>query len=709
MITTNLCGQSITRDQLPLSPEVIDFLDTLDTITVGNEVDWYPFDYNKEGRPSGTSVELMKKIGALLDIEIRWVADPSWDSLLTSLDAGRIDLLLNTNIQRAKNGEFLLTKSYMQEPLGLLFRGGGRPMVSSLNGQRVGYVRGYTAPKSFLKGIPQAEVIIVDSIQEGVSGVANNQLDYFVEGQTILEYLARNFKDLQIQPLSNQLSQEALQLGFGVRRDWPLLVEAINTALAFLTVEDINSIIQEYDQDYTTYLNIQRALSFDQAFTREEVDWMLRKQPISVFFLDGLAPVSYFNGEGVPAGVASGYLQLLQDRFGLNIEIKNDKGSLTEAFRDLQRGEVALIPSLSYSESREDFLYFTDSYMNLPLVMYGRKSESFSGHQLRNLNGARIAAIESHIIIDWLKRDYPDLNIVQVKSVEEGLKLTNSGKVDVYIGDFYITTRALVANHFDDIIPTGNTPYVYPISMGVSKQYPLVFSILQKAVQQIRDQYQQEFANTWVGRDIRRRINPLVYQYVFIFVTVFIILLVLQSHYYHREKNLLKGLALKDPLTGLYNRRYLDAVYQTELSRAVRNHRILVFILYDVDNFKKYNDTYGHVKGDEALVSIAQVLKGCFQRGTDHVFRMGGEEFAVLVSVKSTSDAYRLAEKVLDSIRKRQIPHIKNSPTRIVTMSGGLVCLENDETKDFEQLYQAADQSLYKAKQEGRNRLVFTS
>ena len=145
-----------------------------------------------------------------------------------------------------------------------------------------------------------------------------------------------------------------------------------------------------------------------------------------------------------------------------------------------------------------------------------------------------------------------------------------------------------------------------------------------------------------------------------------------------------------------------------ELTRARRDEKIFAFLMLDVDNFKKYNDTYGHQMGDEVLRQVGATLKGTLKRSGDFAFRLGGEEFGVIITVHRQEDAELVAERLRAGIEGLRIPHSENSPGQHVTISCGLkvVITERDRGDDVEAIYRMADAALYQAKAGGRNRVT---
>lgn len=167
----------------------------------------------------------------------------------------------------------------------------------------------------------------------------------------------------------------------------------------------------------------------------------------------------------------------------------------------------------------------------------------------------------------------------------------------------------------------------------------------------------------------------------------------------------IQEMSIRDELTCLYNRRFFNQIFPREINNAQRHGLHVAFSLIDIDNFKKYNDTYGHQEGDDVLRQVAATIEKCYKRQGDFVFRLGGEEFGVVCTVTQKEDAETLANLAREAIEGLQIDHTGNHPAKVVTISTGVTTITQGNVLDANELYKMADVALYDAKESGRNQV----
>jgi diguanylate cyclase (GGDEF)-like protein len=160
--------------------------------------------------------------------------------------------------------------------------------------------------------------------------------------------------------------------------------------------------------------------------------------------------------------------------------------------------------------------------------------------------------------------------------------------------------------------------------------------------------------------------------------------------------------AARDALTGLYNRRHFESLFQSELAYAKRHEAPLALALLDIDHFKSLNDVFGHQEGDRVLSYFAENLR-LNLRGEDHAFRIGGEEFALLLRGTDAAGATAMVGRLRDAFKKTPI-RLGNETDYRISFSSGVISVQPDATID--DMIKKADDALYSAKRTGRNRTV---
>lgn len=266
-------------------------------------------------------------------------------------------------------------------------------------------------------------------------------------------------------------------------------------------------------------------------------------------------------------------------------------------------------------------------------------------------------------------------NINLINMEEEAFSLVNQGKLEEAIA-------VLSSDAYED-----------------EKQ---IYTTAIKHALELLDKGSSENANAF-----QLRLNELLIMISVLIGLFLVISLVLIKTFIDISKKF-RMLSITDELTGLFNRRHFNSVFPSEIKRSKRHNYILAFAMMDIDNFKKYNDIYGHQKGDIVLAEFGEILGKIMHRAGDVVFRLGGEEFGILFATKSEKNAKLLIELIQKAIKDKAIEHIGNKPYNVITVSVGMKLIYPDDKaeKEYEVSthYHDADQALYQAKTLGRDR-----
>ncbi len=195
--------------------------------------------------------------------------------------------------------------------------------------------------------------------------------------------------------------------------------------------------------------------------------------------------------------------------------------------------------------------------------------------------------------------------------------------------------------------------------------------------------------------------------FIFIFILVFITIVILETIKNNKKQEYLiakyKQDSITDGLTKLYNRKYFDTIFDDITIISSQNGWLSAFVMIDIDFFKQFNDTYGHDDGDTALKNVANVINDTFDKEYEYTFRLGGEEFGILLFDTNIESLKAKLNILQNNIKNLTIPH-SASVTKFLTISMGVVIInENTYTSTVKELYKLADEKLYHSKENGRN------
>lgn len=285
------------------------------------------------------------------------------------------------------------------------------------------------------------------------------------------------------------------------------------------------------------------------------------------------------------------------------------------------------------------------------------------------------ARFNVQIITDILADDY---HILSASSGQEALDIAMSQSVDLILLDIIMPGM----DGYEVCHRLKNDPH--------TKNIPIIFVT---AMTEVKDE--------------TKGLEMGAIDYIFKPVNPAIVKVRVKNHLELKKyRDMLEKQSLLDGLTGIANRRHFDEVFNREWRRALRMNDMVAIVFLDIDFFKKYNDCYGHLAGDDCLRQVGITLKNSLQRAGDFVARYGGEEFVVILPGTSLQDAALVGEKIRGNIEGMKVQHTMSEVSDYVTVSVGVNAVRPTLTMTAASLIAAADSALYHAKRQGRNRVV---
>jgi diguanylate cyclase (GGDEF)-like protein len=430
-------------------------------------------------------------------------------------------------------------------------------------------------------------------------------------------------------------------------------------------------------------------------FTQKEMDFLNKKGTIKLCTDPDWLP---FEGleDGKYVGMIADYFDLIREKSNLKIEIYPTK-SWDESMEAIKTRKCDIIGSASPTPKRLKYMNFTDAYMKSPIVLVTTMDKSFID-SIEDVKDKKLGISKGYAIAEILKKEYPGINIVDVENINDGLKKVESGKLYGYIDNLSVTVANIQQSFHGILKVSSRLNETDDLTIGSRNDEPLLNEIFQKVIKSIDQSKVRDILNRWVSVKESVNIDYTFFWRTLGFIAAVFVFFLFYSYQLKQNNTKLTKLSREDALTKVGNRLKLNEVLD-DMQKYTQRYKISCGIMIlDIDDFKKVNDTYGHLVGDDVLKQFAQILSQNI-RETDKIGRWGGEEFLIVCPNTKKEDLRKVAEGLRTEIETHDFANGIDK----LTASFGLSMF--DEAKDIEQVLNQADKNLYKAKSNGKNQV----
>lgn len=455
---------------------------------------------------------------------------------------------------------------------------------------------------------------------------------------------------------------------------------------------------------------IYNQFSVDVILSEEEKKYLHDRQIIRMCIDPNWIPFEHFDKKGNYEGMSADYYKLFEKNLNVKFEPVHTK-TWSESIEFAKERKCDIFSLAMSTPEREKYMSFTTPYLKIPLVITTKLDIPFV-NEIKDLRGKRVGISKGYAFYELLKAKYPDLNLVEVDDIDDGLKKVNDGTIFGYIGTLASVGYRLQRYYSGELKIAGKIEDNWELGIGVRNDDPILLTILQKAINQVSAEQKREILNRWISIKYEKGTDyTMVYKVVgFFSFIIFFGLFFMQKQQTLKRKLQdanekleiayaeLEQVAVTDKLTQLFNRHKLDKTLQSEKNRADRYDQMFGIMILDIDHFKVINDTYGHHVGDVVLQEFAAILVNN-SRESDIIGRWGGEEFLIIVPQGDFDSMNYFAHNLKNKIQS----HLFVSSYKITTSIGITVYRKYES---LQTTLSRADEALYVAKNSGRNLVV---
>jgi polar amino acid transport system substrate-binding protein len=683
------------KNELNLTQEEWSYLKEKKVLRVQNDSNLTPYNFNENGIPKGYTIDYMNLIANKLGIEVEFVQG-NWDDFLNQLETGNLDIVMNMLKSKAREERFLFAQiPYIELEPAMINRIEDANINSfkELEHKTMALVKGYHSYDRVKTEYPNITIFSTDNTLEMIQAVANKKADAAYGLRGVLEYnINKHFiTNLKVMP---NIDDKSFGFYFAYAKENQILDNIISKAEKLITKKEQEELNQKWFAKVAQ--TKQKGKNF--LFSQEEIDYLASKKKITLCVDPDFMPFEKVNKQGEYVGIIADIINTLSKNTTIHFELLG-KSSWDSSLEMVKKQQCDILPFIAQTQSREEYLNFTEPYFEFPSVIATSESELFID-SLEYIKHKPIGVVKNFAVVELLNFYYKDINLVEVNNIHEGLEKVKEGELYGFIGSLPAVAYNIQKYGFQNSLKiSGKTENKLLARMGIRKDEIILQSILNKAINSLKPEDTENIINKWLTVVKEETLNTKLFVQimigVFILFGVIVTMIILNSN---RKLNILnkklQKLSITDKLTSLYNRTKLDSIVLQEIKKSKRHNFPLCFILADIDYFKNINDQYGHLQGDIILQEFSKLLQTHI-RETDYLGRWGGEEFLLILPNTQEKDALTLAEHLRILVENNAF----NNQIK-VTSSFGVYEYDNDSAMEC---IAHVDEALYYAKDSTRN------
>ncbi len=514
------------------------WLEEHQTIRVGGPRAFPPFHYFEEdGTLRGMSWDYIQFIMRELGVQIILQKDLPWSEVLKGAKAQELDLISLAAKTRERETFLHFTNPYFSFPLVIIsqkdasFIGG----LDDLNGKKVSVIQEGSIYEWLMRDKIQIIPHFVETPREALEAVSFGQVEANISNLAAASFLIEKHGLANLK-IAAPTSYGNYELFIAVRKDWPELVSILNKVLLLFPEKEKQKLLARwapFEMSAQPHNKI--------GLTEEEKAWLAAHHPIRIGIDPAYPPFDYVDQDGMHKGIASDYIQLINNRLGIAMEVI-PQTNWSEVIKSVEKKETDVISAVTKTSEREAFLDFTTPYITHPIVLLTRQNYPLvSG--LKDFSGKTIVLVKNYYLNQEVLRKVPSANILEVDTPLEALRTVSSGEADTYVGNLAVTGYLIRKHDLVNLTVAAPTDIENPgLSFGIRKDWPELVSILNKALASIEEEEQLRISRKWVSlSDTRPADYTLVWQIAGVMSLIILIGLLWNFQIQRQKKALLKS------------------------------------------------------------------------------------------------------------------------------------------------------------------------
>lgn len=496
------------------------YLEKNKILKVQNELNWAPFNFVDKGIPSGFSIDFIKLVASKVGFEVNFVGGYDWATYLEMLKTNKLDAMLNIAQTDDRQRYLSFTTPYFDSLDSVFVRKENLNLRSlkDFEGKKLAVVKGFYEEELIKQYYPRIHVVTYSNTLEAMKSVIFSETDGMADSYSVVNYLMQSEGLSNIYPSFDVDDKRLnLKLNLAVNKKNPVLQSILQKGIDSLSKSDIQELKSKWfgtlEKDKNTMI-----------FNSKEIEFLNNKKQITMCVDPNWMPFEKIEyGEHI--GMSADFMKLFSKTLGVDIVlVKTDNWS--ESLEFARNRQCDILPLAMETPKRKTFMNFTTPYLKVPLVLVTKTNIPFVDdfNSVVNSNET-VSIVKDYAFLEILKAKYPNIKLIEVANLDEGLKLVQSGKVFGHIDTLISVSYAFQKDYIGELKISGKFDDTWNLGIAVRNDNLILLDIFDKAIANLsQDDYQKIF-NKWVAIKYEKGVDYTLVWKVIAFAFIFILIM----------------------------------------------------------------------------------------------------------------------------------------------------------------------------------------
>ncbi|MDP6430504.1 MAG: transporter substrate-binding domain-containing protein [Rhodospirillales bacterium] len=466
-------------------------------IRVHNEMDWPPFNFNRDGKPQGFSIDYMNLLAAKVGVKIEFISGPTWSEFLGMMKKRELDVMLNIVRTPDRLKYMHYTRPYIDNPNTITSRK-DQPYdnLEQLFGKTISVPKGFFYEEILKRNFPQIKLHLVKNTLEALKAVTFGKADAAVGELAVLSYLMEKhfMTDLVLSGEVKLGSPEFALLNISARQELPILASILDKGVKSMDQTVLRKLRQKWLGGTGGGAKRRPILKL----TKNEREWLSNHKKVRLGIDRLYPPFEFVDENGTYSGMASDYVKLISERLGITMEVV--PGLLWEEVLDgVKKRTIDVLPAAIDSPERKLFVNFSNPHMEFPIVIVTRDKYPFVAG-LNDLNGKVVALTKGYAVTSHIETNYPVISRHLVDDPLNALRAVAVGEAEAAVLNLAVATFLIEKHNLANLKVAAPADIDLPgLSFAVRKDWPLLVGIFNKTLASISPEEKSAIRAKWIS------------------------------------------------------------------------------------------------------------------------------------------------------------------------------------------------------------------